>query len=178
MKEYQLSNTSQNRSIRPEELLKASVWKPLSVSIGLMFFQQFTGINAMVFYTVDIFESAGSTLDGRYATIIIGVVQFICTTVSGFSVVIPHFSSNYDYTKHTFECGLIFNCYSIALLQSNPLKMFSWRRWIVVGVAFYFSIQPVLHQRRWRPWALSFICSIDGGWTRPPSSTGSRCYHW
>ena len=86
MKEYQNNNASREQSIQPEELLKDSVWKPLSVSMGLMFFQQFTGINAMVFYTVDIFESSGSTLDGKYATIIIGVVQFICTAVSGFSV--------------------------------------------------------------------------------------------
>lgn len=56
--------------------------------MALMFFQQFTGINAMVFYTVTIFQSAGSTLDGRYATIIIGGVQFVSTVVSAFMVCI------------------------------------------------------------------------------------------
>ena len=86
MKEFQQSNANRDQSIQPEELPKGSVWKPLSISMGLMFFQQFTGINAMVFYTVDIFESAGSTFDGRYATIIIGVVQFFCTLASGFLV--------------------------------------------------------------------------------------------
>lgn len=44
------------------------------------------GINAMVFYTVSIFKSAGSSLDGRYATIIIGFVQLIFTAASGLVV--------------------------------------------------------------------------------------------
>jgi facilitated trehalose transporter len=48
-----------------------------------MFFQQFTGINAMVFYTVSIFKSAGSTIDKNHATIIVGIVQLICTAASG-----------------------------------------------------------------------------------------------
>jgi len=86
MKDNQQKNLAQNSAIQPSEFLKGFVWKPLGVSMGLMFFQQFTGINAMVFYTTDIFTSAGSALDCRYATIIIGVVQFLCTVVSGFLV--------------------------------------------------------------------------------------------
>jgi len=86
MKEKQQINAAQHHQILPSEFLKGSVWKPLGVSMGLMFFQQFTGVNAMVFYTVDIFDAAGSTIDGRYATIIIGVVQFVCTVASGFLV--------------------------------------------------------------------------------------------
>jgi facilitated trehalose transporter len=61
--------------------------------MGLMFFQQFTGINAMVFYTVSIFKSAGSTIDKNYATIIVGFVQLICTAASG-SLVISTNQSN------------------------------------------------------------------------------------
>ena len=87
MKDNQQKNLAQNSAIQPSEFLKGFVWKPLGVSMGLMFFQQFTGINAMVFYTTDIFTSAGSALDCRYATIIIGVVQFLCTVVSGFLVI-------------------------------------------------------------------------------------------
>lgn len=67
--------------------------------MGIMFFQQFTGINAMVFYTVSIFKSAGSSIDGRYATIIIGFVQLIATAASGFFVSkfsIPFLFVSYD----------------------------------------------------------------------------------
>lgn len=35
-------------------------WKPLSIVMTLMFLQQFCGINAVLFYTQDIFRDAGN----------------------------------------------------------------------------------------------------------------------
>lgn len=64
------------------ELLKRNNLKPLSISLGLMFFQQFSGINAVIFYTVQIFKDAGSTIDGNICTIIVGVVNFIATFIA------------------------------------------------------------------------------------------------
>lgn len=49
------------------------------MSLSLMFFQQFSGINAVIFYTTVIFESAGSTMDPNVSTIIVGVVQVLMT---------------------------------------------------------------------------------------------------
>ncbi|CAH4035322.1 facilitated trehalose transporter Tret1-like [Pieris brassicae] len=51
-------------------------------SLGLMFFQQFSGINAVIFYTNQIFASAGSDIPAVIATIIVGVVQTIATYIS------------------------------------------------------------------------------------------------
>lgn len=45
----------------------------------LMFFQQFSGINAVIFFTVDIFKMAGSSLDPNFCSIIVGVVQVLMT---------------------------------------------------------------------------------------------------
>ncbi|KAI5693645.1 hypothetical protein M8J75_003013 [Diaphorina citri] len=57
----------------------------LIVSLGLMIFQQFSGVNTVIFYSNDIFKSAGSTLDPSISAIIVGVVQCI---VTGLSVVL------------------------------------------------------------------------------------------
>ncbi|KAK0090903.1 hypothetical protein PV325_000069 [Microctonus aethiopoides] len=64
------------------ELLKSSHIKPLLISLGLMFFQQMSGINAVIFYTKQIFEDAGSTIDSSLSTIIVGVVNFASTFVA------------------------------------------------------------------------------------------------
>ena len=56
------------------------------VCFSLMFFQQAGGINAVIFYTSNIFESAGSSLDPKVATIIVGVIQCIATFVSSLVV--------------------------------------------------------------------------------------------
>ncbi|XP_022827727.1 facilitated trehalose transporter Tret1-like [Spodoptera litura] len=54
----------------------------LICGLGLMFFQQFSGINAVIFYTNNIFQSAGSNIPPVIATIIVGVVQTIATYLS------------------------------------------------------------------------------------------------
>ncbi|XP_067008375.2 facilitated trehalose transporter Tret1 [Anabrus simplex] len=58
-----------------KELFTQGNVKPITISIGLMFFQQLSGINAVIFYTVQIFEDAGSTIDGNLSTIIVGIVN-------------------------------------------------------------------------------------------------------
>lgn len=52
------------------------------ICLCLMFFQQFSGINAVIFNTTTIFESAGSDIEPGIATIIIGVIQVVATLLS------------------------------------------------------------------------------------------------
>lgn len=49
------------------------------ISLGLMLFQQLSGINAVIFYAASIFKMSGSTVDENLSSIIIGVVNFIST---------------------------------------------------------------------------------------------------
>ncbi|ODN03069.1 Facilitated trehalose transporter Tret1-2 [Orchesella cincta] len=63
-------------------MFTGSILKPLGISLALMFFQQWNGNNAIVFYTVDIFNDAGSTLDPKIATIIVGAVQVVASIVA------------------------------------------------------------------------------------------------
>ena len=70
------------------EFKKPELLKPLTISLIIMAFQQFSGINAVMFYTVSIFKDAGLTETGaglansNVATVIIGVVQVVATLVA------------------------------------------------------------------------------------------------
>ncbi|GBP19311.1 Facilitated trehalose transporter Tret1 [Eumeta japonica] len=58
----------------------------LICGLGLMFFQQFSGINAVIFYTNNIFQAAGSNISPSLSTIIVGIVQSIATYMSSLLV--------------------------------------------------------------------------------------------
>ena len=57
------------------EMLRWSAARPVLVAVGLMFSQQLSGINAVVFFTVNIFTAAGSDLDPAVSTVIIQCVD-------------------------------------------------------------------------------------------------------
>lgn len=61
------------------DLLTPSVLKPLLISISLMFFQQFSGVNPVLFNLAIIFKDSGSTIKPAYCSIIIGIVQVAST---------------------------------------------------------------------------------------------------
>lgn len=55
--------------------------KAILTCIGLMWFQQMCGIDALLFYTVSIFNDAGSTIEAHLATIIIGIIEVVMAIV-------------------------------------------------------------------------------------------------
>ncbi|XP_046981301.1 facilitated trehalose transporter Tret1-2 homolog [Schistocerca americana] len=56
--------------------------RALAIVFGLMCFRQVIGINAVVFYTVDIFAVADADLSPSAETIIVGMVQMVSTCAS------------------------------------------------------------------------------------------------
>lgn len=74
-----------NLSVREALGRKASM-RGLVISLGLMFFQQVSGINAVIFFTTDIFIASGSEIKPEIATIIVGVMQVLATFVASLVV--------------------------------------------------------------------------------------------
>jgi facilitated trehalose transporter len=67
-------------------LKKREVILPLLIGLTLLVFQELTGIDVVIFNTVQIFHSAGSTLDSHSATIIVGAVQVLSNILAIFIV--------------------------------------------------------------------------------------------
>ncbi|NXD88216.1 GTR8 protein, partial [Halcyon senegalensis] len=63
------------------EFKNPSIYRPLLVGVALMFFQQVTGINAVMFYAETIFEDANFK-DSRMASVVVGSMQVCCTAVT------------------------------------------------------------------------------------------------
>lgn len=65
-----------------QAMSRTTTKRGLIISLGLMFFQQVSGINAVIFYTNDIFGAADTGIEAGIATIIVGVMQVIATFVA------------------------------------------------------------------------------------------------
>ncbi|CAB3258534.1 unnamed protein product [Arctia plantaginis] len=64
------------------DVFRGSNFKAFYISSALVFFQQFSGINAVLFYMSTIFSAAGASLDASIATIIIGAVQVVASCIT------------------------------------------------------------------------------------------------
>ncbi|KAL6258018.1 hypothetical protein P5V15_011613 [Pogonomyrmex californicus] len=60
--------------------------KALLATLGSMLFQQLSGINAVIFYTVTIFQASGSSIPPEVASIIVAIVQTVMTVVAALIV--------------------------------------------------------------------------------------------
>lgn len=67
-------------------LFTKPVGMPLLISSTLMFFQQFSGINAVLFYSSSILSKLHISLTGNQLSLIPAVVQVVVTTLSSFMV--------------------------------------------------------------------------------------------
>lgn len=63
------------------DLFKGSTGSAMKIAAGLMVFQQFSGINCVIFFATEIFKSAGIQ-DAATGSLIVGIVQVIVTLFS------------------------------------------------------------------------------------------------
>ena len=80
------SNNKSSSGFSRKELLRRPVLVPFALTFTLLIFQELSGIDAIIFYTVSIFHSAGSKLDDHLSTIIVGLVLLVANFVSLFIV--------------------------------------------------------------------------------------------
>lgn len=64
----------------------SATMKAMNIIFGLMAFRQLCGMNAVLAYTVEIFEAAGSALDPHLCTVIVGIIQLVSTCIPSFIV--------------------------------------------------------------------------------------------
>ena len=72
--EARLHDELTRQNFKLSDLWRPRLYKPLLVGVGLMVFQQFSGINAALFNSVDIFRLAGSSLDGLVSSVVLNLV--------------------------------------------------------------------------------------------------------
>jgi sugar porter (SP) family MFS transporter len=79
---------SRTTSTGVKDLLSPWLRNALIIGIGIMFVQQFVGINTVIYYSPEIFEKAGfgSVDDQLSATVIVGLVNVFFTIVSMFII--------------------------------------------------------------------------------------------
>ncbi|EDO32615.1 predicted protein [Nematostella vectensis] len=79
--EIKASIDTQNQRFSLKEFKNPSLLRPFLISMSLHFFQQFSGINAFMFYCATIFQKAGFK-DPTGVPILIGAVQFVASAIS------------------------------------------------------------------------------------------------
>lgn len=67
-------------------LYKRATVKAIVISLGLMLFQQLSGVNAVILYSNDIFENSGVKFNSAYASIIVAIVMVVATFVASVSI--------------------------------------------------------------------------------------------
>lgn len=73
-----VASSSKRMTIRFADLKRKRYWFPLTVGIGLLVLQQLSGINGVLFYSSNIFESAGIK-SSNAATFGLGAIQVFAT---------------------------------------------------------------------------------------------------
>lgn len=79
--EYDIKSQPQG-SLNLADFKDPGNWKPFMLSMCLMYFQQFSGVNGIMFYVSTIFESTGNSTISNYSPVIVAVVQVIATFIA------------------------------------------------------------------------------------------------
>ncbi|XP_026325068.1 facilitated trehalose transporter Tret1 isoform X2 [Hyposmocoma kahamanoa] len=160
---YKAEQSQLNQVSFVKSITKKTAMKAILICYALMVLQQLSGINAVLFNTTAIFESAGATIPSEIATIVIGVIQVIATFISSMIVdklgrrILLLFSA-LVMCLCTTALGVFFFLRDKHGIDSEILEPISWLPLLSLSlfiIAFSFGFGPI-------PWMMAGeLCLID-----------------
>lgn len=147
--------------------------KAVRIILGLMTFQQLTGIDAVIYYSVDIFNEAGSSLSSSVCTIIVGMLQLISTYIP--SVIVDRAGRRILLILSEFGMAVSLLALSLHFTIKNNGVEVLWAGWIplvalnVYIVAFSVGFGPL-------PWLImaELLSTEAKVWV----SSMAVCFNW
>ncbi|XP_026681667.1 glucose transporter type 1 [Diaphorina citri] len=149
MRVEQIAQQSESKISMSELLCSSTLRKPLIIGIVMQLSQQFSGINAVFYYSTALFESSGlSEKTAKFTTIGIGAVMVTMTIIS-----IPLMDRMGRRTLHLYGLGGMF-IFSIFITISLLIKeffgfvqeMIDWMSYLsvisILGFVVFFAVGP------------------------------------
>ncbi|KAI5714525.1 hypothetical protein M8J77_001145 [Diaphorina citri] len=107
--------------------LRSPTGKAIGIIMGLMTFQRFSGVSALIYYTVDIFRNAGTRIAPSTASIIVGAVQVVVSLLS--SLLIDRLGRRFLLLTSEITmafCQLLLVAYFVFKNQGYDMQDYSW----------------------------------------------------
>lgn len=170
----QSQKKSEKKSDKIKDLFTQPYLKSLLIVLGLMFFQQMSGINAVIFYTTQIFEDTGSDIDSSIQTIIVGVVNFASTFIATILIdrlgrkVLLYISS----VAMTITLALLGAYFYLMSQTTLDISAYSWiplASFVIYVLGFSFGFGPV-------PWLM--MGEILPAKIRGPAASIATGFNW
>ncbi|KAL1457040.1 hypothetical protein WDU94_001716 [Cyamophila willieti] len=142
MRVEQIAQQSESNMTMSELLCSSTLRQPLIIGVVMQLSQQFSGINAVFYYSTGLFESSGlATETAKFMTIGIGAIMVTMTIIS-----IPLMDRTGRRTLHLYGLGGMF-IFSIFITISLLIKeMVDWMSYLsvisILGFVVFFAVGP------------------------------------
>lgn len=157
-----------------KEVFSRKYRKSILTSIGLMAFQQLSGINAVIFYTVQIFQMSGSAVEENLSTIIVGIVNivsiFIATAlIDRLGRKILLYLSSVTMTVTVFTLGTFFYVRDVMNINVDELGWLPLTSLMLYLLGFSLGFGPI-------PWLM--MGEILPAKIRGPAASICTAFNW
>ncbi|CRG91795.1 putative quinate permease [Talaromyces islandicus] len=122
------------------DLFDSRMWKRTAVGCGVGFFQQFSGINAFIYYAPTLFSSLGQSSEkSLILSGVFDILQFVASLVC--SVVVDHAGRRFLAIAGGFGCSAAYIIIAVlSALYSDNWSTNTAAGWACVAMAFIFIL--------------------------------------